>query len=125
MALLIMKNKCFFTTKGCSSTCDCGSPIFGGVDHSGYQLHGFRVVLRLRVQTQVVLHKVSGGHVMLSILQHAGILQRRQRCQHWKEWTEMLIQTEEKKYIDRNLFCWKHPMSLNKKTQFRKHKKYF
>ena len=64
------------------------SPIFGGVGHSGYQLHSFGVVLRLCVQTQVALYKVPGGHVKLPILHHTGILQRRhtQSCE-WCAWT--------------------------------------
>lgn len=54
------------------------SPIFRGVSHSGYQPHSFGIMLRLCMQTQVTLHKVPGGHVMLSILHRTGILRMRQ-----------------------------------------------
>lgn len=51
------------------------SPIFCGVRHSGEQLHSFRVVVELRVEAQIPLHKISGCHVPLSILlHHTGIL---------------------------------------------------
>lgn len=53
------------------------SPVFGCVGHSSDQLHSFGIMLRLRMQTQVPLHEVPGGHVMLPILHHAGILQSR------------------------------------------------
>lgn len=55
------------------------SPIFGSVSHPSYQLHSFRIILRLRVQTQVTLYKVLWGHVMLPILHNTGILQRKYR----------------------------------------------
>ena len=50
------------------------SPVFGGVGHARQEAHRPGVVLGPRVQRQVVLHKVPGGHVMVPILHHAGIL---------------------------------------------------
>lgn len=51
------------------------SPIFCSVSDSGEQLNGFRVVVELRVETQIALHKISGCHVPLSILfLYTGIL---------------------------------------------------
>lgn len=58
------------------------SPVFSRVGHSSYQLHRFGIILRLCMQTQVTLHKVPGGHVMLSIVHHTGILRMRQRRMH-------------------------------------------
>ena len=55
-------------------------PVFGGVSDPGDQLHGLGVVMRLNVQTQEILHKVFGGHVMLPLFHHAGILQGRKTC---------------------------------------------
>lgn len=54
------------------------SPIFCGVRHSGEQLHSFRVVVNLRVEAQIPLHKIKGCHVPLSILlHHTGILRKK------------------------------------------------
>lgn len=49
-------------------------PILAGVGYSSDQLHSLAVVVGLVVQTQEVLHKVPGGHVMLPVLNHTGML---------------------------------------------------